>query len=184
MQLTLEVRNGILVAFGGFLWLLLENAMGLHSKYLDYQPFFFWLIILLPLVVFYYTIKYIRDKRQQGFIKFIDILRSGAILTASASLATPLFVWLYVSVVNPTYLLSRQDHALKMLFDLNLDPNTQILREESIKGDYATFSYLISSLVFALAVCSTLSIILSILIRKKPQSTTVSANIKPEEPVN
>lgn len=167
MQISLEVRNGILIAFGGFLWLLLENVLGLHSQYIGLQDLFSWLIILIPLSGIYFTLKYKRDKIQKGAISFIESLRSSSIMTAAVSLTSPLFVWLYVSAVNPTYLLFKQENALTIIRDSQIDVNTLMLREDAIKKSFETFSYIISAFVFALAVCITLSIVLSILIRKK-----------------
>ncbi len=168
MQISLEVRNGILIAFGCFLWLLLENVLGLHSQYIDLQDLFSWLIILIPLSGIYFTLKYKRDKIQRGSISFIESLRTSSIITATVSITSPLFVWLYVSAVNPTYLLFKQENALKIIRDSQIDVNTLLLREDAIKKSFETFSYILSAFVFALAVCMTLSIVLSILIRKKP----------------
>jgi hypothetical protein len=184
MQISLEVRNGILIAFGAFLWLLLENILGLHSKYIDLQDLFSWLIILIPLVGIYFTLKHKRDKLQQGSISFIESLRSSSILTATVSLASPLFVWLYVSAVNPSYLLFKQENALKIIRDSQIDVNTLLLREDAIKKSFETFSYLMSAFVFALAVCLTLSIVLSILIRKKPVSKMAKTDSVSSDTVN
>jgi hypothetical protein len=184
MQISLEVRNGILIAFGAFLWLLLENVMGLHSKYIDLQDLFSWLIILIPLVGIYFTLKHKRDKLQQGTITFIESLRSSSILTATVALSSPLFVWLYVSAVNPTYLLFKQENALKIIRDSQIDTNTLLLREDAIRKSFETFSYILSAFVFALAVCLTLSIVLSILIRKKPLSAISKSDSANTNPVN
>jgi hypothetical protein len=178
MQISSEVRNVILIAFGGFLWLLLENLLGLHGKYLGLQPFFFWLIILIPLTGIYFNLKHKRDKQQQGSITFIESLRSSSIVTAAVSLTSPLFVWLYIGVVNPTFLLLKQEKEIKFIRDSQLDANTQMLREYEIKNRFEALSYLASAFVFALVVCLSLSIVLSILIRKRP---LVSASTSSEK---
>ena len=147
--------------------------MGLHGQYIGLQDLFSWLIILIPLSGIYFTLKHKRDKLQQGTINFIESLRSSSIITATVSLASPLFVWLYVSAVNPTYLFFKQENALKIIRDSQIDVNTLLLREDAIKKSFETFSYLLSAFVFALAVCLTLSIVLSILIRKKPLTSTL-----------
>jgi len=173
--LQLEIRNGILLAFMGFLWLLMENALGLHREYLTYQPFVFWMIILLPMGVIYWSLKYRRDKKQGGSIKLLEALKYSSVITASCSLASPLFVWLYVSVVNPDYLLLRRSSELKRLTEDNLDISTQLLRTAEIQQHYSTLHYLISAFVFSLAVCSVLSVVISILIRKRPLAVAGNA---------
>jgi hypothetical protein len=167
-MMNLEIRNGIILAFGGFLWLLMENALGLHQAYLGIQPFIFWMIILLPLAMIYQSLKYRRDKLQSGTITLIDALKSSLTLSGVASLMAPLFVWLYVSVVNPSYLLIRKDAELKALDETNLNDATFLLRKTEIEQQFTTLSYLFSAFVFSIAVCLVLSIIISVLIRKKP----------------
>lgn len=131
-----------------------------------------------------FHIKHKRDKLQQGTISFVDSLRSSSILTATVALSSPLFVWLYVSVVNPAYLLFKQENALKIIRDSQIDSNTLLLREDAIRKSFETFSYILSAFVFALAVCLTLSIVLSILIRKKPLSTIPKSDSAYKNPVN
>jgi hypothetical protein len=166
--MNLEIRNGIILAFCGFLWLLMENALGLHQQYLGIQPFVFWMIILLPLGIIYLSLKHRRDKLQAGSITFIEALKSSLTLSGIASIMAPLFVWLYVSVVNPAYLVIRKDAELKQLSETNLNEATFLIRKSEIEQHFTTLSYLFSAFVFSLAVCVVLSLIISVLIRKKP----------------
>jgi hypothetical protein len=99
-------------------------------------------------------------------------------VTAAVSLTSPLFVWLYIGVVNPTFLLLKQEKEIKFIRDSQLDANTQMLREYEIKNRFEALSYLASAFVFALVVCLSLSIVLSILIRKRP---LVSASTSSEK---
>lgn len=166
--MNLEIRNGIFLAFSGFLWLLMENALGLHQQYLGIQPFVFWMIILLPLGIIYLSLKYRRDKLQSGNITLLEALKSSLSLSGVTSVMAPLFVWLYVSVVNPAYLVIRKDAELQQLSETNLNEATFLIRKNEIEQHFTTLSYLFSAFVFSLAVCVVLSLIISVLIRKKP----------------
>lgn len=168
MQTTLEIRNGILLAFLGFLWLLMEKALGLHSTYLDLRDFIFWLIIFIPLTGFYYTLKYKRDKHLEGSISFMQCLRSMLILVASSSIATLFFVWLYVGLVNPNYLTIRMNHELNIIKAAQLNLESELLKETEIKSGFETMNYLIRYFVSTLIVCSVLGLAIGLLIRKKP----------------
>lgn len=176
--MNLEIRNGIILAFCGFLWLLMENALGLHQQYLGIQPFVFWMIILLPLGIIYLSLKHRRDKLQSGSITLIEALKSSLSISGVASLMAPLFVWLYVAVVNPTYLVIRKDAELKQLSETNLNEGTFLIRKSEIEQHFTTLSYLFSAFVFTIAVCVVLSLIISVLIRKKPLAPKAVA---PEE---
>jgi hypothetical protein len=178
MQTTLEIRNGILLAFLGFLWLLLEKALGLHSNYLDLRAFVFWLIIFIPLVGFYYTLKHKRDKHFSGSITFVQCLRSVSVLILSSSIATLFFVWLYVSLVNPNYLAIRMNHELNIIKAAQLNLESELLKETEIKANFGTLNYLLHYFFSTLVICSVLGLSICLLIRKKktdatPPSTSV-----------
>jgi len=163
-----EVRSGIAISVACFFWLLMEYWLGLHGKYLDVEPFFFGLILLIPLIGIYWGIKAKRDRFYHGSISFFNALKSSLIITATTSVVTPLFVWLYISAINPLYLLSLKENQLAMVRDLNIAPDSLAIREADINGTYNTLSYITSSFLFTLAVCLVISLAVSILIRKSP----------------
>jgi hypothetical protein len=168
MQSSLEIRNGILLAFLGFLWLLMEKALGLHSTYLDLRDFIFWLIIFIPLTGFYYTLKYKRDKHLDGSITFLQCLRSVLILVTSSTIATLFFVWLYVALVNPNYLTIRMNHELNIIKAAQLNLESELLKETEIKSGFGMMNYLIRYFISTIIICSVLGLAISMLIRKKP----------------
>ena len=143
MQTTLEIRNGILLAFLGFLWLLMEKAIGLHSTYLDLRDFVFWLIIFIPLTGFYYTLKHKRDKHFGGNI----------------------------ALVNPNYLAIRMNHELNIIKAAQLNLESELLKETEIKTRFGTLNYLLHYFFSSLVICSVLGLAISLLIRKKTQVT-------------
>ena len=168
MQTTLEIRNGIFLAFLGFLWLLMEKALGLHSTYLDLRDFVFWLIIFIPLTGFYYSLKYKRDKHLGGSISFMQCLRSVIVLVASSSVATLFFVWLYIGLVNPNYLTIRMNHELNIIKAAQLNLESELIKETEIKANFGTMNYLLHYFFTSFVICSVIGLTLSLLIRKKP----------------
>lgn len=168
MQTSLEIRNGILLALLGFLWLLMEKALGLHSTYLDLREFVFWLIIFIPLIGFYYTLKFKRDKHLGGNITFIQCIRSVLTLVGSSSVATLFFVWLYVALVNPNFLAIRMNHELNIVKAAQLNHESELLKLNEIGSRFETLNYLIRYFVSTVIICSVLGLAISFLIRKKP----------------
>lgn len=163
-----EVRSGIAISVACFLWLLMEYALGLHGKYLNVEPFVFGLIILIPLTGIYWGIKAKRDRFYHGTISFVNALKSSLIITATTSVVTPLFVWLYIGAINPLYLLTLRENQLAMVRDLDIASESLVVRESEIDGTYNTLSYLTSTFLFTLSVCLIISLVVSILIRKSP----------------
>jgi FtsH-binding integral membrane protein len=167
MKFNSEIGSGLAISLTGFLWLLMEYALGLHDKYITYDPFIFWMVIIIPIIGIYWAIKAKRDRYYEGKITFLQALKTGGIITAVVSIITPLFTWLYVAVVNDKYFIKHIDHERKMIQDLGLD-DPSIFEQRLIEANqkYSTLHYLFNSFLFAFIVCAVLTIIVAALIRR------------------
>ena len=162
-----EIRSGIAISVAGFLWLLLEFFLGLHTTRIDYQPFFTWLSVIIPITGLYWAIKAKRNRFYGGEITFIQAAKTGLIVTGVSSLTSPLLAWLYVSVVNPFYFSTTITHRKQMIEELNLSS----LEEKSIKINEAyqyfnVSTYLIQSFLTILIIGIVLTLIIAALIKK------------------
>ena len=169
-----EIRSGIAISVAGFLWLLLEFSLGLHSTRIDYQPFFTWMSIIIPIIGLYWAAKAKRDRFYKGKINFIQSAKTGIIVTAVSSIISPLLAWLYVSVINPFYFSTMISHRKQMIEELNLSS----LEEKSIKINEAfqyfnTSNYIIQSFLAVLIIGLVLSLIIAALIKKDKQVISI-----------
>jgi hypothetical protein len=171
MKFNSEIGSGLAISLTGFLWLLLEYALGLHDKYIIYDPFIFWMVIIIPIIGIYWAIKAKRDRYYEGKIRFFQALKTGGLITGVVSIITPLFTWLYVAVVNDKYFTKHIDHERKMIQDLGLnDPALFEQRIIEVNQKYSTLQYMFNAFLFTLIVCTVLTILISAMIQKNTQT--------------
>lgn len=165
-----EIRSGIAISVAGFLWLLLEFYLGLHSTRIDYRPLFTWMAIIIPIIGIYWVVKVKRDKFYKGKITFFQSAKTGLIVSGVASIMSTLLGWFYVSVVNPFYFSSMITHEKQMIEGLNLSS----IEENTIKINevYQYFNlsnYIKQTFLTVLIVGLVLSLIIAALIKKDKQ---------------
>lgn len=173
---TTEIKTGIAIGFSGFLWLLMEKALGLHDKHLDYQPFIFWLIIVLPMAGIFFLLSRKRDKALNGSISLLQCIKANLVFIPSTLITHLFFVWLYISAINPNFLTIRMDHELKFIRSVQIDIETQVLKEGEIKEAYTTAAFLVNYFLVSLVVCLVLGLAISLIIRKQPLNAPVEKN--------
>jgi len=173
-----EIRSGIAISVAGFLWLLLELFLGLHTSRIIYWPFFTWMSIIIPITGLYWAAKAKRDRFYHGKISFIQSAKTGIIVTAVSSIISPLLSWFYVSVVNPFYFSTMITHEKQKIEELNLSS----LEEKSFKIneaylEYNVSTYLIKSFLTMLIIGLVLSLIIAALIKKDKQINSIENKI-------
>ncbi len=165
---TTEIKTGIAIGFSGFLWLLMEKALGLHDKNLDFRSFIFWLIIVLPMAGIFFLLSRKRDKVLNGSISLLQCIKANLVFIPSTLITHIFFVWLYISVINPNFLTIRMDHELKIIRSAQIDIEAQLLKEGEIKEAYTTAAYLANYFMVSLIICLVLALAISLIIRKHP----------------
>ena len=174
MKINSEVGSGVAISLAGFLWLLMEYALGLHDKYITYDPFIFWIVIIIPVVGIYWALKAKRDRFYEGKISFLQALTTGGMITLVVSLITPLFTWLYVAVVNDKFFIKHIDHEREMIQQLGLNDAT-VIEQRLLEANqkYSVLNYLFNSFLFAFIVCAVLTVLISAMIQKNTQAPLV-----------
>jgi hypothetical protein len=168
-----EIKTAIAVGFSGFLWLLMEKALGLHDKNLDYRAFIFWLIIVLPMGGIFILLSRKRDKVLNGSISLLQCIKANLVFIPSTLITHIFFVWLYISVINPNFLTIRMDHELKIIRSAQIDIEAQLIKESEIKEAYTTAAYLVNYFLVSLIICLVLGLAISLIIRKHPLNKLV-----------
>jgi hypothetical protein len=170
---TTEIKTGITIGFSGFLWLLMEKALGLHDKNLDYRSFIFWLIIVLPMAGIFFLLSRKRDKDLNGSISLLQCIKANLVFIPSTLITHIFFVWLYISVINPNFLTILMDHELKFIRSAQIDIEAQLIEEGKIKEAFTTATYLVNYFLVSLIICLVLGLAISLIIRKQPLSAPV-----------
>ena len=179
MNFKSEIRTGILLSVGLFLWLMLEFFLGFHTTRIDYHPFITWLSIVIPIAGIYWSMKVKRDREYAGKISFVQALKSGFVVTAIMSLLGPIMVFVYVSVINPLFFSTMLAHSKVMIEGLNISVvDKEKMIEESTRN-FSTSSYLIQSFIGSLIMGTVLSLLTAALMKRN----TVANSSKPDHSV-
>ncbi len=166
MNFKSEIRTGILLSVGLFLWLMLEFFLGFHTTRIDYHPFITWLSIVIPIAGIYWSMKVKRDRVYAGKITFIQALKSGLVVTAIMSLLGPIMVFVYVSVINPLFFSTMLAHSKVMIEGLNISiVDKEKMIEESTRN-FSTSSYVIQSFIGSLIMGAVLSLLTATLMKR------------------
>ena len=179
MNFKSEIRTGILLSVGLFLWLMLEFFLGFHTTRIDYHPFINWLSIVIPIAGIYWSMKVKRDREYAGKISFVQALKSGFVVTAIMSLLGPIMVFVYVSAINPLFFSTMLAHSKVMIEGLNISiVDKEKMIEESTRN-FSTSSYLIQSFIGSLIMGTVLSLLTAALMKRN----TVANSSKPDHSV-
>lgn len=176
MNFKSEIRTGILLSVGLFLWLLLEFFLGFHTTRIDYHPFITWLSIAIPIAGIYWSMKVKRDRDYAGKISFVQALKSGLVVTAIMSLISPIMVFVYVSVINPLFFSTMLAHSKVMIEGLNISiVDKEKMIEESTRN-FSTSSYLMQSFFGSLIMGTVLSLLTAVLMKRNTVANSSKAD--------
>lgn len=170
LNMKSEIRSGIAIGLGGFLWLLLEFALGFHHRFIDYQPFFNLLSFVIPIVGIYWAMKAKRDRYYNGKISFMNALKTGMYITAVISIITPLLTFLYITVVNPLFLVTMLGHEKLIIDELNISPEDKTRMITDSIQNYSLLSYTLRSFFIALFSGVILSTLTALLMKRNVQA--------------
>ncbi len=108
--MPVELKWGLIIVVAGFLWVLLEWAVGLHGPLIAYHPIVTMLWIPLAIVL---LVLGLRDKkRRQGSLSYVQGLLSTALIALVIALLSPVTQWLYLGVINPGFFETMIDAAV------------------------------------------------------------------------
>ena len=176
MNFKSEIRTGILLSVGLFLWLLLEFFLGFHTTRIDYHPFITWLSIVIPIAGIYWSMKVKRDREYAGKISFVQALKSGFVVTAIMSLLGPIMVFVYVSAINPLFFSTMLAHSKVMIEGLNISViDKEKMIEESTRN-FSTSSYVIQSFIGSLIMGTVLSLLTAALMKRNTLANSSKAD--------
>ena len=176
MNFKSEIRTGILLGVGLFLWLLLEFFLGFHTTRIDYHPFITWLSIVIPIAGIYWSMKVKRDRDYAGKISFVQALKSGFVVTSIMSLISPIMVFVYVSAINPLFFSTMLAHSKVMIEGLNISiVDKEKMIEESTRN-FSTTSYLMQSFFGSLIMGAVLSLLTAALMKRNTIANSSKAD--------
>ena len=122
-----EIKYAVIISVLGFVWLLLEYAVGLHDKYVDYHPFISMFGIIIPIIGIRMAIKNKKDSNN-GKMTYAEGFKSGSFISVLSGVMAPVGLLIYTRIINPNW------------FDFMVKYSTRRALEAGLKGDQLTQS--------------------------------------------
>ena len=102
-KIKIEIRWAIIFSIVGLLWMVIEKLSGLHSTYIDYQPYLTNLFAIPAIWVMVLALKNKKKKFYNEQMSYKQGLISGTILSAFIVLISPLTQWITSYIITPEY---------------------------------------------------------------------------------
>lgn len=102
-SISIEIKWAILFSIVGLVWMLLEKAVGLHDKYLDYQMYLTNLFAIPAIWVMALALKDKKKNFYHGQMSYKQGFISGVILSLIIALLSPAMQWITSYVITPEY---------------------------------------------------------------------------------
>lgn len=162
--MKIELKWSILISVLNFLWLCAEYVTGLHSRYVDILPYVTIFSIIIPIVGLNMAIRQKRDRQYNGKIMFWQSMQCGAIITVICAVLSIFSIIVYFKVINPDYVVFMISHAAQKAAE-NGESITQATKNAA--QFFNMKSYMQQSFAGTMFIGLTLTLIISIFIKKK-----------------
>ncbi len=153
----IEIKWAVIFAAMFLLWMTMEKLTGLHDKYLEQQQFV-TMLILIPSVIIY--VLAIKDKKKNfytGYMTYKQSFLSGLMLTVFVVLLSPINQLITSYIITPGYFDNVIDHTVK----------SGMFTQQQAEAQFNIKSYIITSIVGALATGLIFSSIISIFTKSR-----------------
>ena len=160
-----DQRSALVIAFVLFLWTILMYLTGFHTQYIRWQGIISAISFLIPFIGIYWAVSHKRDKVYFGTINFLQALLSGVIITVIYSLISPLLMWVYVTVINPSFFRAHIEFdRSRILLEVAAENQAQYLTEST--EHFTLLPFLLSNLIISLISGAIISLIVALVVKK------------------
>lgn len=119
-----EMKYGLIIAAVSAIWLIVQDLIGLHDKYIQYQSMVSWLGLIIPIAGLFFAIKEKRDKEFEGSISYGQCIKTGLLTTIVNGFLGSIFGLLFFKFINPKFLTALLELQHQELLDKNLPPES------------------------------------------------------------
>ncbi|MBL0308775.1 MAG: DUF4199 domain-containing protein [Bacteroidetes bacterium] len=157
MYLKIIVRYSVLLSLLMLLWLSLEYMVGLHDRFIAYQPYVTLLAVGISIFCIHRALIEVQ-KEALHRLTFRQAFVIGFIITLiSAVLAIPVQI-IFHQLINPDFFQNMKEYSVKHAIELNEDVERAKLQAESY---FNLTSYLLQSVLGTLVSGTVISLVLA-----------------------
>lgn len=154
--MSLEIRTAGWLAIAGFLWVVLEYALGMHSVRIDWHETITWFAFVPSIMIYIYHYRKLRQKHA-GKLTVKKGLISGLLVTAVAIPLNVLAFTVYYYMINPNFFTAF----------INYTVDHKVMSRDVAASYFSMGSYALQIAVGTLFMGVLLSVVLSFIFKSK-----------------
>lgn len=108
-----EVVYGLVLALATIIWLWLEYAVGLHTKYIAHHSVLSNLFAVIPIFLMWRALKHRRDVLEGGEIAWWQGLTSGMVISVVAGALGAPTIWFFIHYINPNFFAAMIEYTVR-----------------------------------------------------------------------
>ncbi len=102
-NLKTEIKWAFIFIGTLLVWMTLERLFGLHDKHIAYHPMVSFAFMIPAIIVFVLALKDKKKSDYNGNVTYLQLFKSGIIISVIIALLTPLTQWFISNVITPDY---------------------------------------------------------------------------------
>ena len=138
-------------------WMLIEKLSGLHDVHLEQHAIYTNFVMIPAILVYFFALKDKRENFFGGKITYGQAFKSGAIITAIITIATPLTQYITSTIITPDYFENIIAYSVE---------NNMVSLEEA-QAYFNLKNYIIQSTIFTPFMGVLTTAVVSIFIKRK-----------------
>jgi uncharacterized membrane protein len=163
-----EMKYGVIIALISAVWVIAQDLVGLHDRYIEYQTTVGWLSFIIPIAGLFFAIKDKRDKEFEGVISYGRCLKTGMLTSVVSGTIGAVFQLIFLNFINPGFLGTMKDYQRQSMLDNGM-PAEQVdmaigMMEFTMSPVFFTIMAFVGAVVGGLLI----SLILGAFLKKDP----------------
>lgn len=163
-----EMKYGLIIAAISAIWLILQDLVGLHDKYIQYQSMVSWLGFIITIGGLFFAIKTKRDKEFGGSIAYGQCIKTGLLTSLVSGFLSSIFTLIFFKFINPGFLTALLELQHQELLDKGLPSESVDAAMSMMEMMFSPAIMTIMGFVSALIGGLIISLILGAFLKKDP----------------
>ena len=152
-----EIKWGVIFSVVALLWMMMEKSLGWHDEHIDKHAIYTNLFAIPAILLYVFALIDKRNNYYGGRMTYMQGLVSGIIVSVVVAVLSPLVQYITLQYVTPDFFTNIRDYAVKI----------GRMTEEHAAAYFRLKSYLIQSVIGALAMGIVTSAIVAFFVKKK-----------------
>ena len=102
-KIAIEIKWGLLFSIATLVWMIIENVVGLHDKYISKHLIYTNLFAIIAIAIYFLALKEKKQSVFNGKMTWRQGFISGVILSIVISLLSPLVQYITFTLITPQF---------------------------------------------------------------------------------